>query len=385
MPQQIPKRLNLDTKDIERYSLANAVAYTVEPETQAKRAKFEKDLSDEVGKIRNDTTDGIFVPAEILSHRFANPLGYPVPSHILTRQVLFNEPAPPLMPRHDEITSASQLQRALNIAGNEAQGGALVETELGSLIEALVRSSIALQNIPTFDAMGSPVKIPGFSTVPEAGWTGEVGTAPESNPTFNLRNFTTKELRCFCKLSRTLILQASGAVVENFVRNDMALSVARELDRACFLGSGSSHQPRGIRNITGTNSLTLTADLMDNTIEAIKMVGKNNHRFNNMLWVLSWTLCDAMKLAKKYGATSRLPVLGKDGRIHTMPVEVTSQLTDKSGFFGNFMESAICLWDDLRLEVDTKTLLHQGITRIFAFMSLDFNALRPSAFTNLLE
>ena len=129
MSQQIPKRLNLDTKDIERYSLANAVAYTVDPEHQTKRAEFEKDLSDEVGKIRNERTDGIFVPAEVLSHRFANPLGYPVPSHILTRQVLFNEPAPALMPRHDEIKSAADLQRAANIASNETQGGALAETE----------------------------------------------------------------------------------------------------------------------------------------------------------------------------------------------------------------------------------------------------------------
>ena len=136
--------------------------------------------------------------------------------------------------------------------------------------------------------------------------------------------------------------------------------------------------------MTGTTNHTLTADLMDDTLEAIKAVGRNNHRFNNMLWVLSWTLCDALKLAKKYGSTSRLPVLDKNGMIHGIPVEVTSQLTDRSGFFGNFMESAICLWEDLRLELDTSTLLHQGITRIFAFMSLDFNALRPSAFVNLL-
>ena len=372
------KQLGLDKKDRARYSLTNAVAYTIDPKSQANRAKFEKDISDEIGKLRNDATDGIFVPGEILSERFENPLGYPVPSHILTRQVVFNEPSPYIMPRHDAISMAT---RAANIAGSEAEGGALVVEELGTLIEAFVRSSLALQNIPTFDAVGTPVKIPGFSTVPTASWTGETGTAPTQNPTFLLRNFNPKELRSRVNVSRRLILQATGAVVENFVRNDIAIAMATELDRAMFLGTGSSNMPRGIKNLAGINTITPTADLMDTALNAQVAVGKANHAFNNMKWILSWALCDKFKIAKKYGNTSRKAVLGEDGTINDIPVEVSSQLPGESGFLGNWVEAALCVWEDLKLEMDTKTMLDQGITRIFGFMTLDFNGLRPSAFS----
>ena len=376
------KQLNLDKKDRERYSLANAAAYVIDPKGAGKRAKFEKDISDQVAKLRNDETDGIMVPSEILSHRSENPLGYPVPSHILTRQAVFGEPSPYIMPRHDAVKYAADMQaRAANIAGNDAQGGALVVEELGSVIEAFVRSSLALQNIPTFDAVGSPVKIPGFSSVPAAAWTGETGAAPEQQPGFLLRSFLAKELRCMVKISRRLILQATGAVVENFVRNDIAISMATELDRAMLLGTGGSNMPLGIKGITGVNTVTLAANLMKNSIDAMGAVGKNNHRFNNMKWMLSWELCDKFKVAKKYGNTSRLPVLDEDGMINGIPVEVTSQIPGSAGFLGNWIEAALCLWEDLKLELDTKTLLHQGITRVFGYMTLDVNALRPSAFT----
>ena len=150
------KRLNLSKRDCVRYSFSRAVALVASPQNPQveKDCGFEKDLSDQLIQMRNIETKGVIVPQEVLMHRYENPIGLPKAGHILTRA-------------------------ALNRTTNN-QGGYLVEEELGSLIEALFANTLALQNIPTFDAVGSPVKIPGLATVPQAGWAGQKpGTHPK--------------------------------------------------------------------------------------------------------------------------------------------------------------------------------------------------------------
>ena len=53
------------------------------------------------------------------------------------------------------------------------------------------------------------------------------------------------------------------------------------------------------------------------------------------------------------------------------------------GYLGNWMESAITLWQDLEIQIDPYTLLHQGIDRIVGTLTMDFNVLRPKAFCRL--
>ena len=170
-------------------------------------------------------------------------------------------------------------------------------------------------------------------------------------------------------------------VVENFVRNDMSIAMGTEVDRVVMLGSGASNEPRGLAaHCRNQHTVARKQPIPGDHFKAQAAIGRNNHPMNNLLWIIGWELCEAFKMAKKH-SNSRLRVLEEDGLINGIPVEVTSQLAGKTGFLGNWVEAALCLWQDLEILLDTETLLHQGITRIFGFMHLDFNALRPNGFT----
>ena len=81
-------------------------------------------------------------------------------------------------------------------------------------------------------------------------------------------------------------------------------------------------------------------------------------------------------------------VLGKDGTIDGVPVEVTSQIVGVNsqtaeGFLADWMESALVFWQDLEVEIDPYSKLDAGIIRFVSHLICDFNVTRPKAFGRL--
>ena len=211
----------------------------------------------------------------------------------------------------------------------------------------------------------------------------------ESTLTFSNISFEPKFLRVQVHLSRTLALLASTDV-EMFTRNDIAIGISKAMDTALIYGTGASNQPLGIRNTTGVHTVAWNAsDVYQTVVRARRLIAERNIPTNNIKWITSWYLPTEMMINKRLGSQTRRPIMGNDKMLVGAPVEVTSQIPAAGsaqlveGYLGNWMESALTLWQDLEIEVDPYTLLHQGINRLVACLTMDFKPLRPTAFVRL--
>ena len=218
-------------------------------------------------------------------------------------------------------------------------------------------------------------------------WATETGDATESNATFLQVSFTAKRLTVRSEISRTVLVQSSPDV-EAMVRNDIAIGLAKALDTAMFYGLGttSSADPTGVVETTGIEAVTWTAaNVYQKVLELWSDIGVNNVPTRNLKWFGSWRFAHDCKRAQKMNDYSEKPVLSKDGMIDGVPVEVSSQIVgttsvSQEAFLADWDEAALVLWEDLEIEVDPYTKLHQNQIRIVGCMLCDFNVLRPGAF-----
>lgn len=209
----------------------------------------------------------------------------------------------------------------------------------------------------------------------------------ETALTFTNIQFEPKYLKVLVNLSRTLRL-LSSTDTEMFTRNDIAIGFSKAMDTSLIYGTGANNQPTGIKNTTGINSLTWDATMAyKQVINARRLIAETNIPSNNLKWIASWFFPQELKTQKRFPQQGR-PVMDENGMVAGAPTEVTSQVTGTSsvlmeGYLGNWSESVITLWQDLEIEIDPYTRLHQGIDRIIANCVMDFNVLRPKAFCRL--
>ena len=372
------EELGLTEKELNRYSVMNAVRSLFDPIGMASEVGFEREISDTICKRDNRETKGILIPQEVLEQRRYSYM--PRSGHILTGQVIRGEKPP-------NNRREALVKRGLMYGTNSA-GGYLVDEELRSLIEVLVENTLALQNIPVWNVEGAPINIPVATNRPNIQSVAETGPVTETPLTFNQISFNPKFLRTRVDVSRTLQL-LSSTDVEMFIRNDIAIGVAKAMDTALIFGTGTNQQPLGIKNTTGINTVTWDAsNLYDTVLECQKLIGVRNIPMTNLKWLASWYFPNPMKTTKRLGAQSRRPIMGKDGKLNGLDVEITSQIPGitanlAEGYLGNWMEAAICLWQDLEIEVDQYTRLHEGLDRVIATLAMDMQALRPKAFSRL--
>ena len=363
------KALGLTQREKDNYSFLKIISAIAAPQSPfaRKQAGFELDLSEQICKRDNRETVGAIVPQEILDnpYRARRPLGGP----IITNTVLFGRP------------SRNHSQRAM-IAGTAASGGYLIDSELRSLITVLVENTLALQNVPAYTVMGDSVDFPGQDSKVTPEWKAETGAANEDNPTFIEVSFTAKRLTVKSHVSRTVLIQSSPDL-EAFVRNDIAIGIAKALDSAMLYGATDG--PGGVKATTNIESVTWTAaNVYKNILTLISDVGVNNIPTRNLKWFSSWRFAHDCKRAQQLNDHSEKRVL-MNGMIDGIPVEVSSQIVGTTGvkaeaFLADWNEAALVLWQDLELEIDPYTLLDTNQVRFVGQMLLDFNVLRPGAF-----
>lgn len=159
--------------------------------------------------------------------------------------------------RQDPDKSVWVLKKAdMSYLTDSIGGELLAPPQMGQLID-LIRPKEA------FLAAGAttvPLPPNGRITYPRqtgattAYWVGENTSITASNPTFGQVALQAKKLGDFVVLSNEL-LKYAGVAVDTIIRQDMAKTLALALDYACFYGSGSAAQPKGLTLYTGTNEV----------------------------------------------------------------------------------------------------------------------------------
>lgn len=331
--------LGLSQKEVKRFSFIRALNHLASPgDVQARdAAAFEIEVGRESAKKYDRSSNGIVVPNEVL-------------------------------------------RRDLTV-GTATAGGNLVDDVLlsGSFIE-LLRNRLALANagMTTLSGINGNISIPKQSGASTAYWVGEGSSPTESQQTIEQVNLSPKTCGAFTDFSRKLLLQ-SDISVEQMVRDDLAKSLALELDRVGLNGSGSSNQPLGIINTTGIGTQTITT--FGTFAEYIGMetdVAVANADAGALRYIINASARGALKSTEKASNTAQF--VYENDEINGYPVTVSNQLENNDALFGDFSQLIMAMWSGLDLTVDPYAGATAGTVRIIALQDVDFAVKQPGAF-----
>jgi HK97 family phage major capsid protein len=331
--------VGLSQKEIKRFSFIRALNHLASPgDTQARQAaEFEIEVGREAAKKYDRSSNGIVVPNEVL-------------------------------------------RRDLNV-GTATAGGNLVDDVLlsGSFIQLLRnRLALAQAGMTTLSGINGNISIPKQSGSSTAYWVGEGSSPTESQQTIEQVNLSPKTCGAFTDFSRKLLLQ-SDISVESMVRDDLAKSLALELDRVGLNGSGSSNQPLGIINTTGIGTQSLTS--FGTFAEYIGMetdVAAANADAGALRYIINASARGALKSTEKASGTAQF--VYQDDEINGYPVTVSNQLENNDALFGDFSQLIMAMWSGLDLTVDPYAGATAGTVRIIALQDVDFAVKQPGAF-----
>lgn len=260
-------------------------------------------------------------------------------------------------------------------AGTAALGGDLIAPDFRpeSYIDRLVnRLALTSAGITTMTGLSGPVSIPRGNAGPTAFWIGEGGTPTESSPTIRQVDLTPKTLGAFTEISRLFMLQSS-LDAEAFVRNELLISQALEIDRAGLYGTGSSGQPQGLRNVTGINTVDFAAD-SPTYAEIVAMetaINADNADVGAMTYITNSTRYGAFKTTSKIGTEAQF-LLEPGGTVNGYPVIRSNQVLAGDVFFGVWSQLMMGMWGGIDLQVNPYSLDTSGAVRVTVFQSVDF-------------
>jgi len=225
-------------------------------------------------------------------------------------------------------------------------------------------------------------------------WIGEGDDLTESAQTLGQIGLTPKTAGAFVDLSRKLLMQSS-IDIENFIRMDLALTLAIGIDLAALHGTGIEKQPRGLENVPGINTVSMGDNSGDPTWAKIvafeTAVATANADEGDMGFLTNAKVRGHCKTIEKASNTAKF-LWSDDGTMNGYRAEVSNQVkatytkgshtdADLSAiFFGNWRQLIIGQWGGLDILTDPYTLSTQGAIRTLVFQDVDIQCRQASAF-----
>ncbi|MGD0919550.1 MAG: phage major capsid protein [Thermodesulfobacteriota bacterium] len=312
-----------------------------------KGAEFEKDASEahmkRFGKNpRTELGTGFYVPQDILQKRTATDLyksgathGGDVVAEILQPQMFI------------EYLYNKMLTRALGI----------------QILSGLV----------------ADIDIPKQTGKSSAYWVVENTAVTNSSPTFGQIKLTPKTVGAFTDISRKLLIQAS-IDIEAFVRNDLAVSMAIELDRVCLNGKVASGEPLGIMQWPSIGSVSAATNVptFANIIALESAVAIANALLGNCAYITDPGMKGVLKTVPKVAASTYPVFVWENDEMNGYKAYATNQMptdlgdtTDHGIIFGNWNDFILAQWAGMFVLVDPYTLGTQGSVRIIVLQDVD--------------
>jgi len=333
--------IGLSEKETQRYSFLRAIRAQMMPNDRGMQeaAAFEREVSNAVEKQLNVSARGFLVANEVL-------------------------------------------HRDLTVSTASAAGDLVfVDARPGSFIE-LLRNRMALTSlgVTMLTGLNGPVAIPRQTGAPTAYWVAEKGEPTESNPTVDQVNLVAKTLGAYTEFSRRLVLQSS-IDVEQMVRNELAMVIGLEIDRAALYGTGSSSQPEGLKFTTGINTKDFAANqpTYAELVEMETLVAADNADIGAMAYLTNATIYGGFKTTEKASSTAQF-VLEPGGTVNGYPVVRSNQVASNDVFFGVWNQHVMGMWGALDLQVNPYALDKSGGVRVTAFQDVDVAVRHPEAF-----
>lgn len=307
-------------------------------------------------------------------------------------------------------TDLPMMRDAGYYVGTPTQGGNLVKTDLlmGSFIDILRNKAAVMQLGATFlPGLVGKVEIPRQSGVSATQWIQETGTVTGSNATFDKVALDMKTIAAKSFVSRNMLRQVTMSV-ENFVRNELATSIALAIDLAALSGSGSSSEPKGLASQTGiltveggTNGAAIT---FDHLIDMETKVADANADGTSMAYLANAVTIGALKKIKDANNNYIWkPIVGASrnaipGEVNGYPVARSNQARKNltkgtsSGvcseiFFGNWADLLVGEWGVLEILPNpySAAAYDNGGLEIRALQSVDIAVRHPESFCRMAD
>lgn len=307
-------------------------------------------------------------------------------------------------------TDLPMMREAGYYVGTPTQGGNLVKTDLlmGSFIDILRNKAAVMQLGATFlPGLVGKVEIPRQSGVSATQWIQETGTVTGSNATFDKVALDMKTIAAKSFVSRNMLRQVTMSV-ENFVRNELATSIALAIDLAALSGSGSGSEPKGLASQTGiltveggTNGAAIT---FDHLIDMETKVADANDDGASMAYLANAVTIGALKKIKDANNNYIWkPIVGASrnaipGEVNGYPVARSNQARKNltkgtsSGvcseiFFGNWADLLIGEWGVLEILPNpySAAAYDNGGLEIRALQSVDIAVRHPESFCRMAD
>ena len=283
-------------------------------------------------------------------------------------------------------------------SGTATAGAELKYTTYGGeLIELLRNQCFVVKNgARMLNGLQGPVSFPRQAAAGTAVWVGENPGSDVAPSAAALSSVTLapKSLMSQTPYSRQLLQQAV-IDVENFVRSDLAETMARAWDLAALHGNGGNG-PTGIYNQANVNVLPMggvpSFGLLQNMITA---VANSNALQGSLAWMTNPSI--AGKLAQTLvaqAAGSKMIWDGPydEGMVNGYRARATKQVagtmsglantggSEQGIVFGNWNEILIGNWGAMELLTDPYTLAGQAMVRVVAFQMVDVEVRHPGSF-----
>jgi HK97 family phage major capsid protein len=292
--------------------------------------------------------------------------------------------------------------------GTLASGGYLVPAPVAAgIIDRARNASVMVRagaiTVPMDSQTLAMARIAQTSGDPTPAWHAEAATIAASDMVFEKVVLTAQTLAAICQLSVELAEDATN--IDQVISDALAKVLALELDRACIRGTGTSPEPKGIRNQSGvtvdsttftTNGSVISASAPSGAVAwiwAAKQVAAlwaANENPNAAIWAPR-TAGELDQLVDTTGQPLRpLPSCAALLKLQTASIPINLVVGTSNdcseAYFGDFSKALIGMRTNLMLEVSR--IGNVGSTSLFstlqvgirAYLRADFALARPAAF-----
>lgn len=340
--------------------LMNAIANPSDQGAQ-KAAGFELEACRAAADKRRKDTRGMFIPYDILTHKRDHSSGV----------------------------------RALDTSGSV---GNVIDTDLlaGSFID-LLTNMLALRRCgaTVLDGLNGNIAIPRQIGGATTYWVAEGADTTLTDPTFDQITMSPHSISAATELTRKTLLQTSLSM-ENFVRMDLARSMALGLDLAGINGSGVGEEPLGLMNQTGVGNSAVGgtnggAPTWSHVVKMETDISSANADIGSMCYLTNALVRGKLKETEKFAGSGR-EIWAAGNELNGYRAEVSNQVPSDltkgtaSGIcsamaFGNFADLIVGLWGGLDIMLDPYTKSLSGGVRFIAFQDADVNVRHPESFS----
>ena len=355
-------QIGLSEKDIKAYSMLRAINAAAANDWRG--AGLEKEASEAVAKKVGREPRSFFVPFDVM---------------------------------------AGPRERRDMTVGTTTAGGYLVGTDtIPSVIELLTNKLILGQaGASMLTGLVGDVAIPKQTGGATGYWVAEGNAPTEGAQTLGQVALTPHTFGAYVDISRKLLKQSSVSV-EQFVRNDIARTIALGIDYAGLHGDSGSdaNQPDGVAVTSGIGSVVGGtngaapdwADIVDLETE----VGQDNADIGALAYITNAKVRGKLKKTMRTATYGDIPVWdananGINGYSAYVTNQVRSNLTKGNSsvasaiFFGNWADLVIGMWGEMDMLVDPYSLSTSGAVRIVAFQDVDFGLRHAQSFAAMLD